>query len=117
MKRFFPSFFHVLVISRYKDDIEREEQRIISALEAELSQVKKDVEEAEKMELSISAGEKQIVQDLTESDETVQHIENEIELLTQKIKEANLQSLSIAPADDLKILLEGIFPFSLGVFF
>ena len=45
--------------------------------------------------------------ELNESGETLRRLRDEIDRLTQEIKEANLQSLSIAPADDLKVLLEG----------
>jgi hypothetical protein len=48
-----------------------------------------------------------VTHELNESEQTLRRLRDEIDRLTQEIKEANLQSLSIAPADDLKVLLEG----------
>lgn len=74
----------------------------------ELARVKADLEAAGQEEQKMNAEEQTTGEELVQSEAQVRSLRSQMEQLTQEIKQANLQSLSIAPADDLKILLEGI---------
>lgn len=77
-------------------------------LEAELARVKAQLDEAGHDERRLLDEERGVGDELAESDAKVRALRSQMDQLTQEIKQANLQSLSIAPVDDLKIHLEGI---------
>lgn len=76
-------------------------------LESELARVRSDLDSAGQQEHNMNEEEQTIAEELAQSDTNVRSLRSQMDQLTQEIKQANLQSLSIAPADDLKILLEG----------
>ena len=92
-------------------EIEREEQRLVDEMESELVRIKTQLEAAEREGEAATIDVNELRIQLDDSEEVIQRIKQDMELLTQEIKEANLQSLSIAPADDLKVLLEGTISF------
>lgn len=76
-------------------------------LEAELNRVKSELEEAGQEERRLLDEERSLTDELADSDAKVRALRSQMDQLTQEIKQANLQSLSIAPVDDLKVHLEG----------
>lgn len=92
---------------RLKANLSEAESRLVSELEAELSRVKSDLDAAGQEEEKMKEEERVISEELGQSETQVRSLRSQMDQLTQEIKQANLQSLSIAPADDLKILLEG----------
>ncbi len=72
-----------------------------------MARVRADLEATDDGERRLATDDQQVTHELNESEQTLRRLRDEIDRLTQEIKEANLQSLSIAPADDLKVLLEG----------
>jgi len=94
-------------IRKLNVEIEREEQRLVDEMESELVRIKTQLEAAEREGEAATIDVNELRIQLDDSEEVIQRIKQDMELLTQEIKEANLQSLSIAPADDLKVLLEG----------
>lgn len=88
-------------------DVTAAEERLTSELESEMARVKAELEAAAREERAIDEEAERADEDVAESEERLQGIRSEMDHLTQEIKQANLQSLSIAPADDLKVLLEG----------
>jgi hypothetical protein len=89
-------------------DVTAAEERLTSELESEMARVKAELEAAAREERAIDEEAERADEDVAESEERLQGMRSEMDHLTQEIKQANLQSLSIAPADDLKVLLEGI---------
>ena len=83
------------------------EERLTTQLEAELARVKADLETAGQEERDLVAETDRVNDEVAESEGRLDGIRAQMDSLTQEIKQANLQSLSIAPADDLKFLLEG----------
>ena len=79
-------------------------------MESELAAIKAQLEAAERLGDAQTADGDQLTAQLDDTEDAMRRIKEDMERLTQEIKEANLQSLSIAPADDLKVLLEGINP-------
>ena len=73
-----------------------------------MGRVKAELELALREERGIDAEAEAADEQVAESETRLDGIRREMDSLTDEIKEANLQSLSIAPADDLKVLLEGI---------
>lgn len=73
----------------------------------ELSRVKADLEGAAGEERELNGQVAKVDEEVAESEGRLEGIRAQMDSLTQEIKQANLQSLSIAPADDLKLLLEG----------
>lgn len=92
---------------RLKANLTEAEGRLVSELEAELSRVKSDLDAAGQEEEKMKEEERVVSEELSQSETQVRSLRSQMDQLTQEIKQANLQSLSIAPADDLKILLEG----------
>lgn len=92
--------------------MEREEaalEQLTCELEAELAGARADLEVADDAERRLVAQQDDANCQLSDAEADVRRLHDQIQRLTLDIKEANLQSLSIAPADDLKILLEGTF--------
>ena len=83
------------------------DERIAGELQTELTRVKGDVEAAGHLEKDLLDEEEHLQQELDDTEGRLQGIRAQMEHLTNEIKQANLMSLSIAPADDLKVLLEG----------
>lgn len=96
--------------SHLKANIAEAEERLTSELEQELTRVKADLDSAGQEEHKMNEEERMATEDLVQSETQIRSLRSQMDQLTQEIKQANLQSLSIAPADDLKILLEGILP-------
>lgn len=93
--------------SDLREEIGRKEEQVTAELESQLNRLRSDLEAAEETERRLAAEDADADRQLEASDEAARRIRLGIDQLTQEIKEANLQSLSIAPADDLKVLLEG----------
>ena len=83
------------------------DERMAGELQTELTRIKGDVEAAGHLEEDLLEEERHLQEELAETEGRLQGIRAQMESLTNEIKQANLQSLSIAPADDLKVLLEG----------
>jgi hypothetical protein len=83
------------------------DERMATELQTELTRIKGDVEAAGHLEEDLLDEERHLQEELAETEGRLQGIRAQMESLTNEIKQANLQSLSIAPADDLKVLLEG----------
>ena len=83
------------------------DERMAAELQTELTRIKGDVEAAGHLEEDLLDEERHLQEELAETEGRLQGIRAQMESLTNEIKQANLQSLSIAPADDLKVLLEG----------
>ena len=98
---------HNVAGSRLKVDLNQAEERLTCELEQELARVKSDLDAAGQQEHNMNEEDEIISQDLLQSEAQVRSLRTQMDQLTQEIKQANLQSLSIAPTDDLKILLEG----------
>ena len=77
-------------------------------METELAGIKAQLEAGERLGDAQTVDSNQLTVELDDTEDAIRRIKEDMEHLTQEIKEANLQSLSIAPADDLKVLLEGI---------
>ena len=93
------------------------EEHLTAHLENQLDKFRARME-ANENELKLLTGDdSRIKRDLTEIEQTMQQMKIEVDHLTKEIKDANLQSLSIAPTDDLKVLLEGnsIYSSSLSI--
>ena len=93
------------------------EEHLTAHLENQLAKFRAGME-ANENELKLLTGDdSRIKRDLTEIEQTMQQMKIEVDHLTKEIKDANLQSLSIAPTDDLKVLLEGnsIYSSSLSI--
>lgn len=88
-------------------DVNEAEEQLVKELESELARVRSDLDSAGQQEHNMNEEEQTIAEELAQSDTNVRSLRSQMDQLTQEIKQANLQSLSIAPADDLKILLEG----------
>ncbi|XP_059351083.1 ras association domain-containing protein 8-like isoform X2 [Daphnia carinata] len=88
-------------------DVNEAEEQLVKELESELARVRSDLDSAGQQEHNMNEEEQTIGEELAQSDTNVRSLRSQMDQLTQEIKQANLQSLSIAPADDLKILLEG----------
>lgn len=91
------------------EEISREEQRLVDAMETELAGIKAQLEAGERLGDAQTVDSNQLTVELDDTEDAIRRIKEDMEHLTQEIKEANLQSLSIAPADDLKVLLEGSY--------
>ncbi len=83
------------------------EEHLVSELETELARVKADLDAAGQQEQNFNQEDEAAADELEQAEAQVRALRSQMDQLTQEIKQANLQSLSIAPADDLKILLEG----------
>ena len=83
------------------------DERMAAELQTEPTRIKGDVEAAGHLEEDLLDEERHLQEELAETEGRLQGIRAQMESLTNEIKQANLQSLSIAPADDLKVLLEG----------
>lgn len=100
---------HQPTIRNLSDEISKEEERLANAMESELAAIKAQLEAAERLGDAQTADGDQLTAQLDDTEDAMRRIKEDMERLTQEIKEANLQSLSIAPADDLKVLLEGSY--------
>lgn len=111
LKRGNATIKHVLQTHTHRSlriDVTAAEERLTAELESELTRVKAELEAAGQEERSLDAELERVDEEVAESEGRLQGIRAQMDSLTQEIKEANLQSLSIAPADDLKVLLEGM---------
>lgn len=106
---FLSLFFCFVCLSRslLKADVNEAEEQLVKELESELARVRSDLDSAGQEEHNMNEEEKSIAEEVAQSDTHVRTLRSQMDQLTQEIKQANLQSLSIAPADDLKVLLEG----------
>ena len=100
----------VCVCRNLSEELKKEEQRLVDAMETELASVKGQLQGAERLCDAQTLDSNQLTAEFDDTEDAIRRIKEDMEHLTQEIKEANLQSLSIAPADDLKVLLEGINP-------
>ena len=90
-----------------RTEVTEAEEHLVSELEAELARVKADLDAAGQQEHNVNQEDQATADELEQAEAQVRTLRSQMDQLTQEIKQANLQSLSIAPADDLKILLEG----------
>lgn len=88
-------------------DVSEAEESLVKELESELARVRADLDSAGQEEHDLNEEDQTTAEELAQSESHVRSLRSQMDQLTQEIKQANLQSLSIAPADDLKILLEG----------
>lgn len=88
-------------------DVSEAEESLVKELESELARVRADLDSAGQEEHDLNQEDQTTAEELAQSESHVRSLRSQMDQLTQEIKQANLQSLSIAPADDLKILLEG----------
>jgi len=96
-------------IRNLSEELKKEEQRLVDAMETELASVKGQLQGAERLCDAQTLDSNQLTAEFDDTEDAIRRIKEDMEHLTQEIKEANLQSLSIAPADDLKVLLEGSY--------
>ena len=109
------TFIHVFYFVRVtrshrllKADVSEAEEHLVKELESELARVRADLDSAGQEEHDMNQEDQTTAEELVQSESQAKSLRTQMDQLTQEIKQANLQSLSIAPADDLKILLEGI---------
>jgi uncharacterized protein (DUF3084 family) len=109
------TFIHVFYFVRVtrshsllKADVSEAEEHLVKELESELARVRADLDSAGQEEHDMNQEDQTTAEELAQSESQAKSLRTQMDQLTQEIKQANLQSLSIAPADDLKILLEGI---------
>lgn len=88
-------------------DVSEAEESLVKELESELARVRADLDSAGQEEHDLNTEDQTTAEEVAQSESHVRSLRSQMDQLTQEIKQANLQSLSIAPADDLKILLEG----------
>ncbi|XP_046440092.1 ras association domain-containing protein 8-like [Daphnia pulex] len=88
-------------------DVSEAEESLVKELESELARVRADLDSAGQEEHDLNQEDQTTAEEVAQSESHVRSLRSQMDQLTQEIKQANLQSLSIAPADDLKILLEG----------
>ena len=88
-------------------DLGEAEERLAAELDAELARVKAELEEAGQDERRLLEEDRSLTEELVDSDAKLRALRLQVDQLTQEIKQANLQSLSIAPVDEVKIHLEG----------
>lgn len=105
---FFFLFFFVRDTQRLlRADVSEAEESLVKELESELARVRADLDSAGQEEHDLNTEDQTTAEEVAQSESHVRSLRSQMDQLTQEIKQANLQSLSIAPADDLKILLEG----------